>query len=96
MTINVSVNGNKVKVSTGDAAKLAADQVTATNAGANPIAGITLQQALNYLDNNVTTAAAAIVYLKHLTKFVFLLAGRLLIAENRIAAMQKQIEELKG
>lgn len=48
-----------------------------TQAGANPIDNITLQQALTYLNANVTDLASAKTYLRELTKKVFVQERRL-------------------
>ncbi len=58
----------QISTSQGNAARQAK-----ADAGTNPVDGLTLAQALTYLQNNVTDLASAKVYLAHLTKLVFVL-----------------------
>lgn len=60
----------QVQTSEGQAARQ-----SKTDAGTNPIANLTLAQALNYLSTNVTDLASAKTYLGHLTKVVFVMAA---------------------
>lgn len=60
-----------------------------TQAGANPIDGLTVQQALTYLQNNVTDLASAKTYMRELTKVVFIQERRLDRIEAALQAYQQ-------
>lgn len=60
-----------------------------TQAGTNPIDNITLQQALAYLNTNVTDLASAKAYLRELTKKVFIQDRRLDQFEATLRAYQQ-------
>lgn len=72
-----------ISSATGDEIRAAEQQ-----AGANPIAGMTLTQALAWIDANVTNLATAIVALKHVTRYLFVVERRLDEIEARLDALE--------
>jgi hypothetical protein len=68
--LNVTRTGNQVSVTSTEGDAFRQTQTAANN---NPLNGLTLAQALTYIDNNVTDLASARTALKHLTRLVFLL-----------------------
>lgn len=84
MANQVSNNNGNVTVTTtqGDAQRLAT-----TQAGANPLNGITLAQALTWIDNNVNDLATARTAMKHMTKHIF-------TQNERIGRLETQVGRL--
>lgn len=72
--INVSISGQNVTVSTvqGDTLRQAR-----TAAGTNPLDGLTMVQALAFIDANVTDLPSARNALKHLVKLILILRADL-------------------
>lgn len=70
----VTQNGKKVKVTTsaGDTYR-----TYKTQAGANPLEGLTVTQAVNWIDSNVTDLPSAKVALKHIIKALFVLKAEI-------------------
>jgi hypothetical protein len=68
--INVSISGQNVSVTTvqGDALRQAK-----AAAGTNPLDGLTMTQALAFIDANVTDLPSARTALKHLVKLILIL-----------------------
>lgn len=73
-TLNVSINGQAVTVSTveGDALRQARSA-----AGTNPLDNLTMAQALAWVDANVTDLPSARNALKHLLKIILILRADL-------------------
>ncbi len=72
MPTNVSVNGNRVAITTSEGDALRQSQQTAQTTG-NPLDNLTLAQALTWIDSNVTDLNSARTALKHLATLVFVL-----------------------
>jgi len=72
MPTNVSINGNRVTITTAEGDTLRQSKQTAQTAG-NPLDRLTLAQALSWIDGNVNDLTSARTALKHLAKLVFVL-----------------------
>ena len=72
MPTNVTINGNRISVTTTEGDALRQSQQTAQTAG-NPLDNLTLAQALTWIDGNVNDVTSARSALKHLAKLVFVL-----------------------
>ena len=71
-TLNVTVNGAKVSITTP-----AGDTLRQTQAAAaTPLDDLTLPQALTWIDANVNNLADARTALKHLARLVFVLKAK--------------------
>jgi hypothetical protein len=66
----VAVNGKQVTVSTHEGTALRQAQIAAAG---NPLDGLTLPQALTWIDSNVSDLASARTTLKHLVKLIFVI-----------------------
>lgn len=60
-----------------------------TQAGSNPLAGLTVTQALAWIDNNVTDLATARTALKQMAKVLFILDRRVDRLEAALQAYQQ-------
>ena len=73
-TINVSINGQLVTVTTNEGNAL---RQARTAAGTNPLDNLTMAQALAWIDANVTDLPSARNALKHLVKLILILRNDL-------------------
>ncbi len=73
MATNVTINGNRVTITTSDGDTLRQSQQAAA---ANPIETMTLADALAWIDANVVDLPSARAALKHLAKTLFVLRAQ--------------------
>lgn len=66
----VTQNGKKVKVTSGPGDEY---RTAKAQAGINPLDGLTVAQALSWVDSNVTDLPSAKVAMKHIIKALFVL-----------------------
>src|SRR2546423_690269 len=68
--LTVTRNGDVISVTSAKGETLRQTQIAARN---NPLDGLTLDQALTYIDANVVDLASARTALKHLARIVFVI-----------------------
>lgn len=68
-SLNINRNGDRIRVSTPAGAALRDGKADSST----PLDALTVKQALNWLDTNVTDLASARTALKHLTRLIFTL-----------------------